>query len=382
MSRASSDIQSIAVIGAGIIGLASALELADRGVRVTLYEKQWPPRGASWAAAGMLAPAFEAAAAPGTHPRLFELCETSARLWPDWSAQLEVRSGQSAGYFPGPSLAIAQTAEQAALLRAVEAKLADHELAPQDCLSRLDEVEPAIETQARGALLLPSDGQADNRATLEALVASAEAHDGIAIEKGEASIRATSRGIDHSGHDATLITSGWRSAKVVLNQDEGASDVSGLDPVFDEIVAFGGQMLAVAPLEDGPRLTVRCGHIYIVPKGDRIIIGATTEPGRTSLEPEHSTIASLHQAAAEICPALSKAEVIESWAGIRPGTKDHAPILGETSTPGLFVAAGHFRNGILLAPLTAKIIADLIIDQNSSELARSFSPQLRYAEQL
>lgn len=382
MSRASSDIQSIAVIGAGIIGLASALELADRGVRVTLYEKQWPPRGASWAAAGMLAPAFEAAAAPGTHPRLFELCDKSARLWPDWASRLETRSGRSAGYFPGPSLAIAQTEEQAALLRAVSNKLSDHDLAPQDCLSRLEDVEPSIEAPARGALLLPSDGQADNRATLKALVACAEAHESIDIQECEASIRETSRGIDHAGHDATLITAGWRSAKVAFNQGEGASDVSALDPVFDQIVAFGGQMLAVAPVKHGPRLTVRCGHIYIVPKADRIIIGATTEPGRTSLEPEPSTIASLHRAAAEICPALANAEILEAWAGIRPGTKNHAPILGETSTPRLFVAAGHFRNGILLAPLTAKIMADLIIDQNSSALARAFSPQARYAEQL
>ena len=129
-------------------------------------------------------------------------------------------------------------------------------------------------------------------------------------------------------------------------------------------------------------MTVRCGHIYIVPKSDRIIIGATTEPGRTSLQPDHLAIERLRHAAAEICPALAEAEVIESWAGVRPGTKDHAPILGETSIPGLFIAAGHFRNGILLAPLTAKMMADLVIDGNTSELARAFSPNARHAEQL
>ena len=382
MSRVSSDIPSIAVIGAGIIGLSCALELADRGARVTLYEKQWPPRGASWAAAGMLAPAFEAAAAPGTHPRLFELCDASARLWPSWSADLEAKSGRAAGYVPGPSLAIAQTAEQAAKLNAVRQALSDHDLAPRDCLDRLGEVEPAIAADTCGALLLPSDGQADNRATLDALLACAERHERIDIQTREAPLDATPTGIDHAGHDATLIASGWRSAKVALERGQAKTDLAALDPLFSEVHAYGGQMLAVAPVENGPKLTVRCGHIYIVPKSDRIIIGATTEPGRTSLEPVASTIQSLHQAAAEICPALAGAKVIESWAGIRPGTRDHAPILGETSVPGLFIASGHYRNGILLAPLTARIMADLILDQNSSDLARAFSPEARFVEQL
>lgn len=382
MSRVSSDLQSIAVIGAGIIGLSSALELADRGAHVTLYETHWPPRGASWAAAGMLAPAFEAAAAPGTHPRLFELCDASARLWPDWSARLETQSGRSAGYFPGPSLAIALTSAEVAKLDAVQSKLSGYDFAPQDCLDRLREVEPAIGANACGALLLPSDGQADNRATLKALLACVEKHEHIDIRIGEAPLRATASGIDHAGHDATLIAAGWRSAKVAIEREKGKAELAALEPLFEDIHACGGQMLAVAPAKNGPRLTVRSGHIYVVPKPDRIIIGATTEPGRTSLTPDPSAIDSLRQAAIEICPALADAKVIESWAGVRPGTRDHAPILGETSIPGLFVAAGHYRNGILLAPLTANIMADLILDQISSDLARAFSPQARFAEQL
>lgn len=382
MSRAASEIRSIAIVGAGIIGLSTALELADRGIRVSLYENQWPPRGASWAAAGMLAPAFEAAAAPGTHPRLFELCNESARLWQDWSSRLEARSGQSAGFVPGPSLAVATTSEQAALLHAVKTKLSGHELAPEDCLSRVEEIEPSVGAQVRAALLLPSDGQADNRATMEALIACVEAHDNIDICEREAPLRISAGNLDHAGHDATLITAGWRSAQVDVDGEERRQALSVLEPLFSEIVAYGGQMLAVAPVEDGPRLTVRCGHVYIVPKSDRIIIGATTEPGRTRLEPDCSTIERLYQATTEICPALSEAEIIESWAGVRPGTQDHAPILGETSIPGLYIAAGHFRNGILLAPLTAQIMGDLIVDRKQSELAHAFSPQAHLAEQL
>ena len=92
---------------------------------------------------------------------------------------------------------------------------------------------------------------------------------------------------------------------------------------------------------------------------------------------EPDVIAELKQKAAALCPVLADAPVIESWAGVRPGTKDHAPLLGETRTPGLFVASGHYRNGILLAPITAQILADTIIDGNVSDLARAFSPSAR-----
>lgn len=382
MSRAQPPIESIAVIGAGIIGLSCALELADRGLAVSLYDKNVPPRGASWAAAGMLAPAFEAAVEPGTHPRLFELCDASARMWPDWAQRLEAETGQSSGFVAGPSLAVARTPEQAAFLDAVRNCLSNHSLAPQACLPRLSEIEPAASPDARAALLLPSDGHADNRATLDALMIRAQAHPNLSLVPGEAALRMSSTGLDHAGHDATLIASGWQSGQVQVDRGGEKVALTALDPIFDQITAFGGQMLAVAPVAHGPRLTLRCGHVYIVPKTDRIIIGATTEPGRALTKTEPDAIADLHRQAAEICPALADAPVLESWAGIRPGTRDHAPILGETSVSNLFVATGHYRNGILLAPITAKIMADLIADGRHSDLAAAFAPAARFAEQL
>jgi len=382
MSRASTSVQSVAVIGAGIIGLSCALELAERGARVSIFERNWPPRGASWAAAGMLAPAFEAAAASGTHPRLFELCQASAESWSDWAERLETRSGRSAGYVAGPSLTIAKTAEQADLLQAVQARLAGQASAPQSCAHRMRTLEPAVQTNMLDAALLPSDGHADNRRTLDALVASVLADPNITVREQTPDLRLLQSGLDHAGHDATLVTAGWQSAQVAVLRGEHTVTMSSLDPVFDEVEPYGGQMLAVAPVEGSPRLTVRCGHLYIVPKADRIIIGATTERGRTSTLPDDETIAHLHRQAAELCPALADAPVIEAWAGIRPGTRDHAPILGETRCPGLFVATGHYRNGILLAPITARIMSDLILAGATSELAATFAPRARYAEQL
>jgi len=382
MSGRSHSIQSIAVIGAGIIGLCCAIELADRGLRVSVYDKSWPPRGASWAAAGMLAPAFEAASTPGTHPKLFELCDRSAQFWPSWSAALEDRTGLSSGYQAGPSLAVAIESEQASNLAAIERAMHGHRQAPERCAGTVSSIDPAISDMVKTALILPSDGQVDNRRTLTALVACVEAHSNITVHPVEAPLRAHGRQIDHAGHDATLVCAGWRSAKVQAGGDGSSFTLAALDPVLDNIRAYGGQMLSVAPIEGAPQLTIRCGDLYIVPKRDRIVIGATTEPGRVLQTAEADVIAELKARAAEICPKLADAETLESWAGVRPGTKDHAPILGETRVPKLFVATGHYRNGILLAPITAQIMADLIIDDKTTELAHAFSPQARLAAQV
>ncbi len=372
-----SQIQSIAVIGAGIIGLSCALQLADRGIEVSIYEPNWSPRGASWAAAGMLAPAFEAASAPGTHPRLFELCDASARLWSDWAAMLEDRSGRSAGFVPGPSLAVAQTEAEAARLVDIQARLAHHVLPPEPCLTRLSGIEPAISSDIRAALLLPSDGQVDNRRTLDALIACVTAEPRISIHTNTAPLRLVQGDLDHAGHDATLVTAGWQSPQVSVLVDGAALPLSQVEPVFETVTAFGGQMLSVAPVADGPAMTIRCGDLYVVPKQDRLIIGATTEPGRTNERPDAEAIQSLHDRASALCPTLAQAPVIETWAGIRPGTRDHAPLIGKTRLANLFVATGHFRNGILLAPLTAQIVTDLILDATATDLARAFSPKAR-----
>ncbi|MFN3214598.1 MAG: FAD-dependent oxidoreductase [Henriciella sp.] len=382
MSERTASIQSIAIIGAGIIGLSCALELADRGVRVTLYEKQWPPRGASWAAAGMLAPAFEAIGVAGNHPGLFELCDASARLWPDWASRLEARTGRPSGYNSGPSLALAFDAEAAQKLALVQRALADHDQAPSNCTENLTRIDSSVGAGVQSALLLPSDGQVDNRLTLAALVACIETHDLIRVQIGDASLAWTGARADHAGHDATLLTAGWQTGAVKVARENDQIDILELDPLLAEIGPIGGQMLAVAPIEGGPRMTIRSGHVYIVPKADRIIIGATSEPGRALTQPVADQIAALRDQAIRICPILENAPILESWAGVRPGLKNHAPLLGETQIEKVFVAAGHYRNGILLAPLTAQIMANLIIDGKTSPLTETFAPKARYVEQL
>ena len=382
MAAFDAPIRSVAIIGAGIIGLSCARALAARGMRVTLFEKQWPPRGASWAAAGMLAPAFEAVGLNGSHPDLFQLCDHSARMWPAWAAELERDSGKPSGYQPGPSLAVALTQEQDQHLRDVALALADHDQPPSLHSSDLRDIDPSITKAALSGLLLPTDGQADNRATLEALLASVMAHPMIDIVDREAPLKWTGNGLDHAGHGATLITSGWQSGSVHVDDGGQLRSLQDLEPMLTEIGPVGGQMLSVAPIKGGPKLTLRSGHVYIVPKQDRIVIGATSEPGRILSESEPDQIEQLRAAAIEIAPILSEARVLESWAGVRPGQKNHAPMIGATRLENVFVASGHYRNGILLAPITAEMIADMIVDQNVSALAAAFAPETSAVERV
>lgn len=382
MSLPANKFHSIAIIGAGIIGLSCAVELAERGLRVSLYDKSWPPRGASWAAAGMLAPAFEAAPTPGTHSQLFELCDQSARLWPAWAAALEARTGFSAGYHPGPSLAVATSAEQAQKFAAVQRALDGVANAPEDCSDHYRDLEPSVARNMRAALLLPSDGQADNRKTMSALIKCVEAHPNIQIRAQEAPLEYVDGVLNHAGHDATLICAGWGTAMVEAIEHGKRFRLRDSEARLADIESVGGQMLSVMPIAGAPKMTVRSGHLYIVPKADRIIIGATTEPGRVTETTDDEIIATLKQKAALICPVLADAPIIESWAGIRPGTKDHAPILGQTRLPSVFVASGHYRNGILLAPITARIMTDLIVDGRMSPLAARFAPGANLATQV
>ena len=334
-------VQSVAIIGAGLIGLSCALELADRDIAVTLYEKSWPPRGASWAAAGMLAPAFEAVGVSGGHPDLYELCAESARLWPSWTARLEARSGLSSGYHPGPSLAVALDQDQAEHLKSVEHRLAGSDLAPASCTGSLSDIEPTLSDRVVSGLLLPSDGQADNRRTLSALIRAAECQPNITIKTEPAPLKWRQGRLDHAGHDKTVLTAGWQTGSVMIDDAGRQRDIRTFDPALRAIEPIAGQMLSVEAIENGPKMTIRAGHIYIVPKSDRIIIGATSEPGRILEEPEADQIARLHAKAIEICPVLANAPVLESWAGIRPGLASHAPWIGETAILGVYVASGH-----------------------------------------
>jgi len=403
-----SDLQNIAVVGAGIIGLSCALAFANRGQRVTIYESQWPPRGASWAAAGMLAPAYEAAMEDDGHPRLFDLCLASADLWPDFAAALRKASGIDVDHRPGPTFVVPKTtAENTDIEVLYLEKLAgqvDSDWLTKPSFGKLDqELNAEIET----AIRLDGDASVDNRAVLNALIKSVEPNQNIAVveERAELAGRLQDDGkLDLHGvaaagtvhrHNTVLLATGaagpeWSAGRgtngpmvhldpsdlenvthIRLSYEEG---VALLDQTLGCLSPVRGQAISIAPFEGAPTNVIRWTGGYIVPKNDRIIIGATSEPGEADPMTQADAVRQLKAAAAHICPAIADQPITEAWAGIRPKSPDGAPILGKTQIDRLFIASGHYRNGILLAPITAEIMAEMIIDGRTSHLAAAFSP--------
>ncbi len=340
---------SISIVGAGVIGLSCAWTLARRGASVTLYDKGQPGLGASWAAAGMLAPAFECGSEPGAHPDLFELCIAGAELWPDFAVELERQTGGTIGYVAGPSVAVAETEEEADALNRMRAAL-ENANTPCEALSpdAAKQMEPALTGPVSAALALPTDGHVDNRAVCEALAAACGAA-GVrfvmqrAVEPGE-----------DLGSDVTLWT-------------------TGADPTLEGVMPVKGAAFSLRPSSSLPTRAIRFGDVYFTPHADRVVIGATVEPGKTDLEPSREAIGRLHARAAEICDGVESGVLQMRWAGVRPATADHAPMIGRRAN-GDWIATGHYRNGILLAPITGQIMADMILRDEASSLASAFSP--------
>lgn len=375
--RNSSSQPRVAIIGAGIIGLSLAFELAfRRGTRVTLFDTRARGRGASWAAAGMIAPAFEAAAEAGVHPRLFDLCLESAALWPAFAADIERVSGLPSGFEPAPALAVALDAAEAAHLAAISKVLAargvGHRALNGDDVRRL---ERALSGEVLGGLELETDTRVDNRRTVTALLAALMANPRVTFVDGPAPLRARGGRIVLEGHDAVVAAAGWETSVIKVEEQGAPYSLVNWDTALDDIDCHGGQMLSVAAGPGAPQRVVRSGHVYLVPRGGQVVIGATMETGRAIDTPEDEVIEALRAEGVKLCPALADAPVTERWAGVRPGTPDHAPFIGEIAAPGVYVAAGHYRNGILLAPVTAQIIADQILGQDAGALAATFTPR-------
>lgn len=327
------------VIGAGIIGLSLALQLRKRGVSVLVVEKGEPGREASWAAGGMLADC------PLEMPlALHDLAAASARMYPEFVSELEEASGLKIDLRTVGTLFFASEEHRnlaAAYplprpLAELEPAFRAAENAPVCLYLKERSVDP------RG-LLAAAEKAARNRGVDFCLGVTVEA---VALSGGRACGVATTK--------ETL------QAPVVVNcAGAWAGDIS---PVGFPTRPVKGQMLSVAmPDENLVRHVVRTPDVYLIPRSDgRLVIGATTEEAGFDKQIVPQTIEKQRLAAVDVVPALANAPVLETWTGLRPGTPDKLPILGATSTPGYFVATGHFRDGILLAPVTARIMAQLI----------------------
>jgi glycine oxidase len=369
--RKSSGAPRIAVIGAGVIGLACALELKQRGADVVVYERGTElGAGVTVRAAGMLGAAFEWAL-EADQLALAALARRAGELWPDFSARLERQGGGPVEFSREGALVVARTAADIAWIDGLGAACQARDL-PVKRLSAADlkREDRAITGQVQGGLLLEGDRQVDPQLVLQRL-AAALGRAGVGIRYG----RMVERVI--VGKELQM-PDGDRFDRIVLATGAGAlprfvgARGEAIETGLPELVPVKGQMLALAPVEGAPKHVIHTRDIYIAPKSRWILVGATSERGKSDTTTDAATIAKLRASAASVTGALEKAPEIVAWAGVRPGTPDDQPLIGETAVSGVFAALGHYRNGVLFAPPTAEIVAEMAIDAKVSPLARPF----------
>jgi glycine oxidase len=346
------------VVGAGIIGLSLAIELNKQGLRVLVVEKGEPGREASWAAGGMLVD-FPAE----TPPALRELATASARMYPEFVHELEDESGLKIDLRTVGTLLF--TSEGAGHSPATTQPPQDQSLQSSQFFSlpaTLQELEPAFrvpEGAAHFNALYIKERSVDPRHLTEAAIAAAR-HRGVDFSSGDHVLAVEVADSKASG----IRTNKTRfAAGMVVNCAGAWAGQIGPHPFPTRPVK--GQMLCVAmPEKELVRHVVRTPEVYLIPRSDgRMLIGATVEEAGFDKQTVPETILQLRQAALDLVPKLGNARILEAWAGLRPGTPDGLPILGATMTPGYFVATGHFRDGILLAPVTARVMGQMMTGQ-------------------
>lgn len=351
----------ILIIGGGVIGLATAIELKLHGAQVTVLNRNFA-EAAAHAAAGMLAPQAEKLA-PGP---MLDLCLKSRSLYPEWVRKLETVTGLDAGYWPCGILApvLAQDLRDLGVVSRNQSQQWLNQAAIQ-------QQQQGLSSEVVGGWWFPEDAQVDNR-VLARLLRTAAQELGVILADGIS--------VDAILHQQDRVTGlqtsqgDWQADRYILATGAWSGQ---LLPV--PVVPRKGQMLSVQTLGNSqqPLQHVLFGeHIYIVPRQDgRIVIGATSEDVGFTPHNTPAGIQLLLQAAIALYPPLQDFPVQELWWGFRPATPDEWPILGLSPYQNLILATGHYRNGILLAPVTAALIANLVINQTVDPVLAAFSWQ-------
>ncbi len=343
-------VTEVVVVGGGIIGLSIAWRCLHRGLTVTVHDNGGDD-GAWYAAAGMLAPAGEAGFG---HQALTELMVDSAARWPGFAAELERETGINVGYDTVGTLSVALTADDLAEARRLWEYRRAQGLGVNPLLpSALRMVEPALSPRLRGGAHAPDDRQVDPRRVVAAL----------RVALGSAIVR------NRVATDA--VGPGAAGAAVVIAAGAGTAALTGLPvrPVKGLVLRLRGEpgllRHVVSGWADGR-------HVYLVPRADgEVVVGATQEERRDATVTAGQVL-DLLKAATDLVPELGECELVETLVRHRPATPDNAPLLG--AHRGVVVAAGHHRNGVLLAPVTADLIAELVATGKPAPLLDAFAP--------
>ena len=357
------------VLGGGIIGCALAEELARHGRRILLLERGRLGAEASSAAAGILSSHMDL---PTPGP-LFELCQASRRMYPRWVEHLERKAGVSVGYHVDGILALALSGREESAMKRQARWQTKRGLRVERWSSKdVRRHEPSVDGNIRCGFHFPTEAQVDNVRLMEALAAACRKANVEVME--QTTVRRLL--IRHQAVHGVETDRGEVEAPIIVNCLGSWAGLGGGFPIDLPVEPARGQMLAFR----GPKRLLRCAimssQAYVVQRRDgRLLVGSTIERAgfdkSLTFEGLHAMLSGLRR----LTGALSACAFLEAWAGLRPATPDRLPILGRTPLEGLYVATGHFRHGILLAPITATLMAELILRGRSSTDLAPFSPQ-------
>lgn len=363
----------VVIAGGGLIGGSIALELALAGMKVGLYDSREPGREASWASAGMISPAPES---PAMIP-FMPMSLGSVALYPELIRRVEDLTGKNVGYRKDGALDAILTGDVQEELSTIIALQHGVGLRAEALSAeQARELEPALTEEIEAAIFRPDEASLDNRIFTDAVLEAARIKGAqIFAGNGAAAIwkdggRSKGLILEQGRVEAkwTIIAAGCFSARI-----EGVAPYA---PVFPA----KGQMVALRSESVSLRHVLWLDHTYLVPRNDgRIIAGSTIERTGFDRDVTAGGIQKILSGAMLLVPALEKARIEETWAGLRPDSPDHLPIIGPTDVDGLLMATGHFRSGILLAPITARLIGEWVTKQKVSLDWERFSP-MRFLE--
>lgn len=350
----------VAIAGGGLIGASIAFELAEAGLRVGVFERGEPGREASWASAGILSPAPESPSMISMVP----MARASMALYPALVASVEEITGASVGFRTKGTIDILFSRDALSDLSTLIALhhgmgLKAEPLRPEDAR----ELEPSLSSELEAAALRPDEASIDNRAFTQAMLEAAKKSGAeVFSDSGAVAIRregdrCVGLKLQNENVDAkwTVIAAGCFSANI-----EGVKEYAPVRPAKGQMISLRSDEVKIERVLWGEK-------VYIVPRNDgRILAGATVEYVGFDKHVTAGGVEKILAAAIEVVPGLASARIEETWAGLRPDSPDHLPIVGPTDSVGLLIATGHFRSGVLLTPITARLIREWITDRSVS----------------
>lgn len=372
MNKAVPEKVEVVVVGAGIIGLSTAFNLAKKGLSVLILERDRIGAGASWTAGGMLAPVAEAKA---EEPALVDLALESLNQYPEFIKSIETSSGMKCGFSQVGTLMLALGRDhEQELDHLLDAQLQRGMKSQRLTADEVFDLEPHLSGWVTSGLLAPDDVQVDPRALVHALAAAAVKH-GARIVEG-----ATVKSVDSQGNGSHSVTGSFGGHEFSVSCDEvvlaagswTSADIESPAKQF-RIRPVKGQTLRLR----GPNLArhvLRTPDVYVIPReNNEILLGATVEEQGFDDSPTAGGTMDLLRYAWHVLPGIYDHTFVEVSVGFRPTSQDHLPIIGAMDD-GVYVATGHYRHGILLAPVTGQLLADLIVDGMQSGLMKPFTP--------